>query len=238
MNLVNNSLDAMPVGGKITFQTENVTEGVRVKMSDSGEGMSSEDAACAFEPFFTTKGERGNGLGLSMVSSIVGRHEGQIRLESAPGEGTTVWMTLPAPSREAPEREAAPAASTVPRRILLIDDDPVNTELFRTILETAGHRIETLNDPREGLNMFRSGSFDVVISDLSMPGVSGLKVAKTAKDHDPNIPIILITGWGGETDNRELTESGVDVLLSKPISGKNLLNAVAQILSDKDGKPA
>ena len=238
MNLVNNSLDAMPAGEKIMFQTENVEEGVRVKMSDSGEGMSSDEAARAFEPFFTTKGEQGNGLGLSMVSSIVGRHEGQIRLESAPGEGTTVWMTLPAPSREAPEREDLPAAPTVPRRILLIDDDRVNTELFSAILGTAGHQVETSNDPQEGLRVFRSGSFDVVITDFSMLGISGLEVAKAAKDHDPNVPVLLITGWGGETDNQELTESGVDVLLSKPLLAKDLLNAIAQVLPDKDGKPA
>ena len=140
--------------------------------------------------------------------------EAQEAFDGVLERGITVWMTLPAPSREAAEREDLPAEPTIPHRILLIDDDRVNTELFSAILGTAGHQVETSNDPQEGLRIFRSGSFDVVITDFSMPGVSGLEVAKAVKDHDPNVPVLLITGWGGETDDQENTTPFVSSLRS------------------------
>ncbi|MFQ5691454.1 MAG: GAF domain-containing protein [Nitrospinota bacterium] len=237
INLIHNALDAMPDGGRVTLSTWNTEEGVVVCVSDTGKGMTPDERKRAFEPFFTTKGERGSGLGLSMVYGIVERYGGEILLESEPGKGTAVRLTFPvrAERPETPERADAPPAES--RRILVIDDEKGIVDLFGEFLRMEGHEVETATDPIEGLNRFREKPFDLVFTDLGMPGMAGWDVAKAVKEANPAAAVVLVTGWGAEFDEGKLTRSGVDFVLEKPVKHSDILSAVAAALPQTTPSP-
>ncbi|MBI2880537.1 MAG: PAS domain S-box protein [Candidatus Tectomicrobia bacterium] len=233
INLINNSLEAMPQGGRITLSTEDAGDWVTVCVADTGKGMTLEAQERAFEPFFTTKKERGSGLGLSMVYSIVERHRGKISLESAPEKGASVRLTFPV---EAEGGERGPDRDpSSPRRILIIDDEEEIVKLFHEVLELEGHAVETATDPHDGLAQFRKRPFDLVFTDLGMPGMPGWEVAKSVKEIEPRTPVILVTGWGVEFDEKELAESGVDYVLGKPFKVADILGAVARVIEQSEG---
>src|SRR5262249_20406241 len=139
-NLVFNAVDALPAGGRIHLSAHRRGGDVEVAIADSGTGMSPEVRERVFEPFFTTKGERGTGLGLSMVFGVVERHGGRIRLDTAPGQGTTFYLTFPAASERRPETAPTQAgATTRPLRILAVDDQPSMLILVQRMLAQDGH---------------------------------------------------------------------------------------------------
>ncbi len=230
VNLGNNALDAMPEGGRITLSTENAGGRVRVRVSDSGVGMTPEVKERALEPFFTTKGERGTGLGLGMVYWIVERHGGALHIESAPGRGTTVRLEFRVCPRDPQSpREEAPSASHT-GKILVIDDDADLVDIFSIVLRSAGNEVETATRPEDGVGLFREGSFDLVITDLGMPGMTGWEVAKAVKAIDPSAGVILVTGWRAEVDSGKAAECGIDQVLGKPVPKKVFLKVVSKVL--------
>ncbi|HJM42776.1 MAG: ATP-binding protein [Nitrospinota bacterium] len=232
INLVHNALDAMPDGGRIAFATENAADEVIVSVTDSGIGMGPETRERALEPFFTTKGERGTGLGLSMVYGIVGRYGGQMEIESAPGKGTAVRLTLPAADEQARDLSTPRLITSASRRILIIEDEEEVTELVAEILQGGGHTAEFATDPRDGLDRFKNGTFDIVITDLSMPEMPGWLVAEEIRRLNPSVPLILLTGWGGQLDPERLKANHIDSVLSKPINRADILNSVERAFAD------
>ncbi len=232
INLVHNALDAMPEGGRLAVATENAADDVIVSVTDSGIGMDAETRERALEPFFTTKGERGTGLGLSMVYGIVQRHGGQIEIESAPGKGTTVRLTLPTadePARNLSQPKLTPSAS---RRILIIEDEKEVAEIIADMLNEGGHTAEFATDPRDGLDRFKKANFDIVMTDLSMPEMPGWLVAEEIRRMNPSVPVIMLTGWGAQLDPEQLKASHVDCVLSKPINRADILNSVDKAFAD------
>ena len=229
-NLIFNAVDAMPSGGRITARTRCDGNFAVIEVADTGTGMSEEVRKRCLEPFFTTKGERGTGLGLSMVFGIIQRHTGTVDIESEPGKGTTFILRLPLQGMNAPAAEAAADVAMASRNlgILVVDDEPQARDFLTAALTGDGHRVEVANDGADGLRRFREGTFDVVLTDKAMPGMSGDQMASAIKLMKPGTPVILLTGFGQFLDKGELPS--IDVLLSKPIGIEKLREALNSVL--------
>jgi len=231
-NILINSIDAMSENGKLTVKSETDRMSITLTFRDNGCGMPDEVRQRIFEPFFTTKGPQGSGLGMSMVYGIISRHKGEIRVTSSPEAGTTIIIRIPV--NEVPRPKAAPAAADDPSReeeptsVLVIDDEEVMRNALTDILKIGNHRVRTAPDGMKGLKLLREERFDLVISDLSMPGISGLEVLQQVKKEKPGMPSILITGWGLEMDPDEMTAAGIDLVIRKPFQLKEVLNLVAE----------
>ncbi|HXH83165.1 MAG TPA: GAF domain-containing protein, partial [Candidatus Tectomicrobia bacterium] len=231
-NLILNAADAMPHGGTLTLATGTAGDRVEVTVADTGHGMTAEVRARIFDPFFTTKGPQGTGLGLSMTYGIVARHGGTITVESEPGRGATFRLSFPAGSEPAPAPPAlAPAAGPPPRalRCLVVDDEPEVGGTLADILAAAGHEVVLVDGGASAIARFRAETFDLVITDLAMPGVSGWQVAQACKERAPGVPVFLVTGLGVELSEAERAAHGVDAVLVKPLQLQQVLDAVAEV---------
>jgi len=235
-NLVINAVDAMPEGGTITVRTRTLKEGrakeapttnatgqsIILEVSDTGMGMDEETRVRCLEPFFSTKGHRGTGLGLSMVYGVVERHEGEIEIDSVLGKGTTMRLIFPVRLIESVKPAEPPANSKVqPLHILCIDDEPLQCEMVKELLERDGHRVQTADNGESGVTAFRTAigrqqPFDIVITDLGMPYVDGREVARIIKQGSPHTPVIMLTGWGEFMSDDETDLDDFDEILNKP----------------------
>jgi len=235
-NLIHNACDAMPNGGLLHLEVGPCSEGAFIQVHDSGTGMAPEVRARIFDPFFTTKGRRGSGLGLSVSYNIIQRHKGSIEVESEEGEWTRFRIVLP--GSEPVPAEAPAAATEAPRaegaRILVIDDEEAIREVLADILLTADHEVVLAEDGPAGIARFAEGKFDVVFTDLGMPGMSGFEVARELKRQQPAIPIGLLTGWGANVDEGEMRAAGIDVLVPKPFKVDEVLGLVDEVLALRD----
>jgi signal transduction histidine kinase len=238
MNLILNAVDAMPRGGRLGVTTRRVDTGIELQVSDTGEGMPEDVRRRIFDPFFTTRAPQRTGLGLSVVHGVMDRHRGSVRVRSEPGGGTTVTLWLPAAPGHAmdnrvaggetpgmPEPAPAPAAS-----VLVLEDEEEIRSMLVDALAEAGYRVESATGGLTGLAHFQGGSFDVVLTDLSLPECSGLDVARSVKNIRADTPVVLITGWGHLLDPLRLRESGVDLMLVKPFRLERVISVVADAL--------
>ena len=235
-NLIFNAVDATPApGGTITLRTRAPGEAggaVLLEVSDTGSGMSEETRRRCLEPFFSTKGDKGTGLGLSMVYGTVQRHGGSIALESAPGQGTTFRFTLPV-REEAPEPVKAEAEETLrPLNILAVDDHAVLNEILAEYLAEDQHCVETALDGSEAMAKFRAGSFDLVITDMAMPGMGGEQLAASVKEIAPQTRVIMLTGYAVAGDGEPLPRN-VDLMVDKPVTRDALRRAVAVVMAEE-----
>jgi signal transduction histidine kinase/ActR/RegA family two-component response regulator len=231
-NLLFNAVEAMPQGGRVTLASRVEGDAIAVAIADTGTGMSKETQARIFEPFFTTK-ETGQGLGMSIVYGILARHGGEIEVDSSEGRGTTFTMRIPVrkpspkPGAAAP-RDAQPASAAA--RILIIDDDALNIRMLDDALTARGHHVVSALAGAEAIEHFSREAFDLVLTDLSMPGMSGWQVARDIKRRNPSVPVILLSGWAIQQDEEQVHDSGVDYVISKPCSLKTLQAAVDEAL--------
>lgn len=228
-NLIFNAVDAMPQGGTITLRTRCTGDCAVLEVADTGSGMTEEVRKRCLDPFFSTKGERGTGLGLSMVFGIIQRHSGSLELRSELGVGTTFIITLPLQESSAPSAVAKAAARAIPSlRVLVVDDEAPIRDTLAAILTADGHDVSLAHDGAAGLRQFTEGRFDLVLSDKAMPGMSGDQMATAIKRLSPKTPIVLLTGFGLFHDKSEFPD--VDVLASKPIRIPILRDAIASAL--------
>jgi PAS domain S-box-containing protein len=227
-NIIFNALDAMPEGGRITLATGVDAGGVFCAVSDTGVGMSEDVKRRIFDPFFTTKGERGTGLGLSVVYGIVTRHGGELDVTSEPGRGSTFTIRVPLADDlgPGPAAAAAPAAAP-PLHALVVDDESDVADVLADLLARDGHTVVVCTDGEEALARVRQESFDLVITDLGMPKLSGWEVARTVKQRRPGTPVAMITGWGDRIDPGEALLRGVEFIVSKPFKRDDLREMVA-----------
>jgi PAS domain S-box-containing protein len=237
LNLAVNSRDAMPNGGVLTIATRLAAgERVVVEVTDTGVGMSPEVRERVFEPFFTTKEVgKGSGLGLSQVYGFVRQSEGEVRVESAPGEGTRFQLRLPVSSApaEAVRAEAKPAEATGGQeRILLVEDDPTVLALTLDMLTALGYRATTATNATEALDVLRSDArLDLLFTDVVMPGgISGVDLARTARELRPGLPVLLTSGFMGEGAVLETAEFP---LLDKPYETGQLAAKLRGVLDPK-----
>jgi signal transduction histidine kinase len=209
LNLAVNSRDAMPRGGALRIAVANCpADGlpshlqgrfVRFEVTDTGEGIPPEALAHIFEPFFTTKpAGAGTGLGLSQVHGFAQQSGGEVHIESTPGEGTKVGLLLPAADHiqpvSGPSAEVAPARGA--GRILVVEDDRQIGEIVLDMLETEGYAVVMAEDPQRALDLLNRGPFDLVVSDIVMPGMGGVQFAKEVQRLYPGLPILLASGYG------------------------------------------
>jgi signal transduction histidine kinase len=231
-NLIFNAVDAMPEGGRISLETSAEGERAVVKVRDSGTGMTESVRQRCLEPFFSTKGERGTGLGLSMVYGIVERHRGKLEIESTIGQGTTFIIRLPL-AEEMPIAqlvESSDAKSKSSLNVLIVDDEARIREVVSTYLRCDGHHVATAANGREALEKFRRHPFDLVVLDRVMPEMSGEQTARFIKQLNQNIPVIMLTGFGALIEVTGSQPQAVDVVLNKPVTLDNLRRTIDKLL--------
>ena len=230
LNILENALNAMPEGGRLTLHVRGEDDRAVVSIADSGRGMSPEVQRLAFEPFFTTRSsEGGSGLGLSLAQEIVHRYRGKIGVASVEGAGTTFTLAFPAISADA-ARTPAFLPTLEPLRVLAVEDEPEVLDVIRAMLTAAGHTVVSAASGREALELFEREPVDVVITDLGMPGMTGLALAEELKRRR-SIPVVLLTGWADELDPEHAQH--VDVLLAKPVTRERLLGGLAKAVPDR-----
>jgi len=226
-----NGLDAMPDGGVLTVSVNQSSDLITVMIADTGCGMSSEAVERAFDPQFSTKGVQGAGLGLPIARAVVERHDGKISLESQVGRGTTAAIHLPAAPAENPEETAQPAPAS-PRahpaggRVLVVDDEPMVCDLMKDILGAMGCEVLTSQSGPAGLEQFARGKFDLIMTDLAMPGMNGWEVAREIRTKDAAVPVALFSAWGAQMDAALMRDKGVDFLFPKPFEISMIRNVL------------
>ncbi len=234
INLILNAVDAMPDGGTITFRSRVHDDTVVVEVSDTGVGMAPEVAQRCLEPFFSTKQKKGTGMGLALVYGSIQRHGGTLDIESEPGKGTIIRIHLPLRMAQTttdskPVREG-PLSSL---RVLLVENEPLVLEALAEHLTDDGHSIEMATNGLEGLDKFCMESFDVVLVDRAMPEMSGDQLALAVKEIAPDIPIIMMTGFGGLTTTNNEKPRAVDLVLGKPVTLTVLREGLAKAVQSK-----
>jgi signal transduction histidine kinase/ActR/RegA family two-component response regulator len=233
LNLAVNAREAMPQGGTLTITCDRVdggSESVALLVSDTGSGMDEETSSRALEPLFTTK-ETGTGLGLSTVSDVVKRLGGSLRFTSSVGEGTSFEIVLPqtaADARAEPIPEKPVIDRKAPLRVLLAEDEPHVRRASIRLIESMGHEVVAVTNGAEALSLILNGArFDVVVSDVQMPVMTGIEFARKLEEISPGPPVILVTGHLGELPNEVKGTTTVHAFLTKPFSHEELEEAIA-----------
>lgn len=230
-NLIFNAVDAMPEGGRISLETSIEGDDAIVRVRDTGTGMTESVRQRCLEPFFSTKGERGTGLGLSMVYGIVERHRGKLEIESAAGQGTTFIIRLPrAEISEAPAAAPPGPRSRSSLNVLVVDDEPRILEVVSAYLRFDGHSVSTAASGREALEKFRRNQFDLVVLDRVMPEMSGDQTARFIKQLKQETPVIMLTGFGALIEVTGSQPAAVDVVVSKPVTLDALRQTIEKLL--------
>ncbi|MFH1488682.1 MAG: ATP-binding protein [Pseudomonadota bacterium] len=207
---------------------------LKMSVKDSGYGMDPETLKRIFDPYFTTKEKGvGTGMGLAVVHGIVKNHGGAITVESAPGEGTTFNIFFPRIEQDV-EREVK-ALKPLPvgtERILFVDDEDTIVELSKEMLERLGYSVVALTCPVEALKAFQSQPehFDIVITDKTMPEMTGFELAGNLKKIRPDIPIILCTGFSETAELRKAGVVGITEMIVKPLVISDLARTVRDVL--------
>ncbi len=253
VNLATNARDAMPRGGRLIFaacldvvrQTADQRldlrpgEYIRLSVTDTGSGIDQRTLTRVLEPFFSTKPSgQGTGLGLSMAKGFAEQSGGGLTIDSTPGHGTVVQLWLPAATP--PEAPAEPNAPEKPtrhdcgKRILLVDDEVMVRETLAAALEDAGYTVLTAQDGAVALELLRSSvAVDVLVTDLSMPGIDGLTMIRQAQRERPALPAVLLTGYAGHGAQLAVGESvpGAFSLVRKPVTAAQLSDRIEALLA-------
>jgi PAS domain S-box-containing protein len=232
LNILFNAMDAMPTGGKLTVKSWQEEDWVQISIKDTGVGIPDKVKSRVFEPFFSTKASKGSGLGLSVTYGIIARHGGMLKFDSEVGKGTTFYIRLPL-AVEAVKKGAkkGKAVAAKPANILTVDDEPEVLKALDLTLEYLGHWVKGVNSGAEAIKAFKDGNYDLVITDLGMPEVSGWDVARAIKKIKPDMPVLLITGWVIDMDEEQ--KKIVDGVISKPFSRDSISSSISQVFPAK-----
>ena len=229
VNIINNALDAMPDGGRISFSTWSNEDTVFVEISDTGMGMSEEVKNRIFDPFFTTSRPERTGLGMGVAYSIITRHGGKIGVESEEGKGTTLTLSLPInnetkqqilSSRSAPDKVAKGLS------ILVVDDEEEICSILDKFFSRVGHMVKAVSNGAEAIELAKREDFDLVICDLTMPGVTGHDVIKALNELDKVPKIGVSTGSIEDYSSAEVNALKADFIINKPFRLLELANKI------------
>jgi signal transduction histidine kinase/CheY-like chemotaxis protein len=259
MNLGTNALQAMPRGGvlRVVVQRAHVAaerwashgwlaagDYAAVTVADTGTGIAPEVIDRLFEPFFTTRGQAGTGLGLALVHGVAKAFGGDVDVDAAPGRGARFTLYLPlaaADADDAPLRMPEPAADDERpmgqgERIIVVDDEAALAALAEELLASLAYEPVCFVDPHKALRVFEAdpAGYDLVVTDELMPGMAGTELAKRMKALRPELPVIVVSGWGGEQLARRARQAGATALLAKPLRVAELARAVAAALARSD----
>jgi signal transduction histidine kinase len=237
VNLVLNARDAMPRGGKLVISTTEAEGWVRLRVQDTGVGIEAAVRPHIFEPFFTTKEPgRGTGLGLATVLGIVEQQGGRIALETAPGEGATFEVILPASehaARSPAERPAEPRSLVGTETVLVVEDEAIIRSLVVRTLREQGYEVVEARYGSEALERWEERRDDVglLVSDVVMPGMSGVELAKRLAGDRPELRILLMSGFADPLAGEPLSAPSGSAFLEKPFTPSELLRRVRETLS-------
>jgi len=250
VNLCTNAYQAMgEKGGLLTIELKQVSvdaatakfhpnlheaDYVRLTVSDTGVGMNKAILDRIFEPFFTTKAvNKGTGMGLAVVHGIVRSHHGDILVYSEPGKGTTFHVYLPIVKTEVTtDKKEAPAIPQGRESILVVDDEEVVINVMKKMLERIGYRVEVCSSSIEALKVFRQQpqQYDLVLSDLTMPNMTGLELSAQIQKIRPDLPILIMTGYGEEVTDSIQKQLGIYRVIGKPITLNELAVVIRKVL--------
>ena len=213
---------------------------IRLMVKDTGCGMTPEATERIFDPFFTTKkvGE-GTGMGLSVVHGIIKSHGGTIIVESSPGKGSAFSVFLPAIATEAADQaNQAQLVITGNERILFVDDEDFQADIGKRMLERLGYRVTTRTKSLEALDLFRQtpDGFDLVITDMTMPDMTGDVLARKLISIRPDIPIIVCTGYSERINPDIVKEIGIKEMALKPVVMKDIAQMIQRVLANNAGR--
>ncbi len=207
---------------------------VKLSISDTGHGMDNSTLDRIFDPYFTTKAQdKGTGMGLAVVHGIIKGHGGSIQVDSTPGQGSRFDIFFPIMERQTvSETEELKALPTGRECILLVDDEISLIDLGRNMLKKLGYRVETRTRPVEALKMFQADphKFDLVISDMTMPNMTGDILATELRQIRADIPIIICTGYSERINEQRADELGIQGLIMKPFTIRRLAKTVREVL--------
>jgi len=238
VNLINNAAQAIAAAGRpgtVEIRAHPWLDGVAIEVVDDGPGIPEELHQRIFEPFFTTKqtGE-GTGLGLSICQGIIREHGGRLSVRSAPGQGATFTIELPASHEVPAEAAPAPGAAGTAARVLVIDDEPHILYYMRATLEAWGHKVETAADGVEGLEQALAGSFDLIVTDVRMPRLSGREFYEKLNAERPDIAarVVFATGDTVRDDTMAFLARTGRRCLNKPFKLAELRSTLAAALQE------
>lgn len=257
MNLCTNAFQAMEEsGGQLTVTLDScnfddigsdipegveTTEGeyVRLTVADTGDGMGEDILERIFEPYFTTKESgKGSGMGLAVVHGIVKSHNGFIMVVSSPEEGASFMVYFPVVGLSEPDIDTGdePVLPHGTEKILVVDDEPGVAEVTKARLERLGYRVMAKNSSREALDLFRRQpeEFDLLITDQTMPELTGVQLAGEMLLLKPGLPILLCTGYSAKVNKAEAKETGIRAFLMKPVSREELALSIRELLDGAD----
>ncbi|MFO8112297.1 MAG: PAS domain S-box protein [Desulfosalsimonadaceae bacterium] len=254
LNLASNAADAMPDGGRLTIETQNVVldesycsdhvesvpgKYVLLMVSDTGSGMNPETRRHIFDPFYTTKAVgKGTGLGLASVYGIVREHGGLINCYSEPGQGAVFRIYLPASFRkeDAVEENDSPLVPPAGGKegVLVIDDEATVREMAKEMLEYYGYRVLCAEDGERALDMYRenASNIDLIILDLNMPGMGGYKCMQKLLEIDPEARILIASGYSTDHHAQQALRSGAADFIGKPYRLQEMARKVRSALDD------
>ncbi|MBT3218570.1 MAG: response regulator, partial [Proteobacteria bacterium] len=248
LNLLVNAAQAMPNGGDVAVETQNVTLAkcdaesfqvepgryVKLVVTDTGAGMDEETSRRCFDPFFTTKGiGRGTGLGLASVYGIVRNHAGFVDVISTPGQGSSFRIFLPASNKlHEEETELTDIFATGKETVLIVDDEPMILEVAGEMLQVMGYRVLTVGSGKEAIELFkeRGDQIDVVILDTVMPDMGGSETFDALRDLDPEIRVLLTSGYSVDGEAKHILDRGCNGFIQKPFKMELLSQLLRQVL--------
>lgn len=250
LNLGINARDAMPNGGTLTFETEEVYLNLesfpdehirpapgnylRISIIDTGIGMDEEIKRRLFEPFFTTKERgKGTGLGLASIYGLIEQHNGYITIESEKGEGSTFNLYLPlVKKKESLKKDKNIKLSSGKGSILIVDDEEIIRDSTSEILEDLGYLVSCCTNGEEAVEHYTKNheSIDVVILDINMPKLSGLECFRRLKQVNPNVVVIIATGYGSAKERTKIKDEGAKIFIEKPFRVQKLSDTLKTAL--------
>lgn len=242
-NLLINAVDAFQSDGKITLTTRllrDIPPTVEIVVADTGKGIPKDLLERIFEPFFTTKGVKGSGLGLSQVYGIFTRHQGTITVDSIVGKGTIFTihlpfekdLTLPVDTTEKKEFDGLKLSESAKKKLLLVvEDEEAIRGIYQDIIIEMGLEAVFAITAEEGIEKWHSAHYDLIISDLGLPGKSGWEFIEKVREENSKIPILVITGWGNDMTLTKADEHKVNKLITKPFRFEEITTEIAALVN-------
>jgi two-component system, cell cycle sensor histidine kinase and response regulator CckA len=247
-NLARTAAEAMPQGGTFTIETDThvvdsdmrrtrpwLTAGrfVRLQFSDSGKGIEEESLPHVFEPFFTSDGSRGDGLDLPSVYGVVKQSGGFIWITSQVGKGTRITILLPPLAVEEVRSEVQSPTATAPH-VLLVEDEEEVRELLIDVLSSHGLRVTPVGSAEEALAVESQQAFDLLLTDVGLPGASGPELAREVRRRSPQLPVLFISGQSGDIFEDEGQLDSPRGFLQKPFSSRALVASLHELLNPQE----
>jgi len=234
-NLIKNSIEAMPKGGTITFNTGMIDNFVYLQVSDDGIGIDLSNQEKIFQPLFTTKGfELGKGFGLTSSYSIIKEHNGSLKiLESIAGKGTTIEILLPVTEEKIPEEtEKTMSGSDKKIKILWVDDDSMIRHIVSDMCDILGYAVTVAENAYEALDLLNNESFHFIFTDIGMPGMNGWQLLdKIDELHKGKFVVGVVSGWGDQIKDEEKEAHVFNFIFTKPIKMKDLKKNIDYLIS-------